>query len=656
MEGLRGIAIILVVLFHLQGSFWTHGYLGVDVFLVISGYLLFRSAAAQESADGWRDVGRFAWKRVQRIVPGMCVVILLAVALGLLFLIPEDELFLSKEGIKALQGSVNAFLTKEFSNYFASDSAFNPLLHLWYLAVILQVYLMWAVGKPILQRVPRRWALAALWVVGVASLLRCYSFPLHEWLSEMGAPVWRQKHDISYYATLPRVWEVMTGGVVLLLPGVRRRAWASALTAAGVLGILLPALVGAVPGLGWLGSAPCTLIAVAGTLLVLRYAPEGHLEPLLSNKPLRWVGKISFSVYLVHMPLIVYGKMWEFNQPSTAYLGGIAVASILFGACAWWAVEKRRFPWWAVVTLWGMAYVLCWGGRKTEGYKSVGVPLYVQEKPEYKGYRLCEDADLTANWDPALNFYSWTWGAMCVRGQKPLEIPLLAMGDATQKPSVVLMGDSHLPSCYIGLDSVLAEMGVSGVALTTVVVPIKNYTVDFDNGNYYMNEHKEKVLLKWLKDHPQLTHVMIVNRWKYRFEHTESPERMERELADFLMEIKKLGRKVILIGALPEYDLNIEHYRRVMSLSGGMDSRCYSVCDRAKYAEKHKLVLPVLKRLKDSGVAEVIDPLQALAPQEVFVGMREGEVMTLDECHLSPGGALWLWPRLLPQLRAFIER
>lgn len=634
--GMRALAIALVVLFHLNGKVWPHGYLGVDVFLVISGFLLFRSAVFRKEADGWRDVGRFAWKRVQRIVPGMAILIIATVLVGCLFLVPEDELFLCQEANKALRGVVNKFLINEFSNYFASDSAFNPLLHLWYLAVALQVYLMWAVGKPLLQRAPRRIALVALGCLGGASLA-C------NWVGE-----------VSYYATLPRVWEVLAGGAVLLLPTAPRRWQASALAGLGLLCLLLPVASGLAPEMVKPAAASLSLMAVVSTVAVIRYAGESHLNALLSSKPLQWLGRISFSVYLVHMPLIVYGKMWVYGKAGAWYMAGIVLVAVLVGWAFWWAVEKRRFPWWAVAMLWGGAMLLCRAGYKSEGFKELILNVESPEMPVYENYSICQDGDLlTGAWDTKLNYYEWTTTAMCAKTPWPqINIPLLSLGDTSKKATILHMGDSYCPCCYPGLNEAFLDLGLSGATLASVVVPLQDYRIVLDHGNYWFDESKAQSLIRWLETKPQIKYLLFTVRWRMhmmRYKWTVSE--LEAHLRSFVTRLSATGRQVVLLAPTPEYDhgVSIRHAR--VAWLRGESFKANPTCSAEQYQTQHREVLSMLRRLESDGLCKVIEPLEALQGGEEFHYVRKGVLMMHDNNHLTSEGSIWLWKRLKPQLR-----
>lgn len=651
IAGLRGLAIMLVVLFHLNSRVWPHGYLGVDVFLVITGYLLFRG---QGKLWGWRDAGRFLARRAQRIVPAMAVVIVLVVLVGMAMMEPADELFLCREGHNACLAKLNRLLSHDFGNYFASDSVFNPLLHLWYLSVILQVYVLWGAAKLVQRVLPKRWGLPLLVVVGVASLVMHTSYALHEALSALGLPVWSQKGEVSYYATLPRLWEVLAGGVVVLLPELRRHAGVA--VAVGACLVLGPALVGTLPGTEWAAQLPLTLSVVAGTVLLLRYSPACRADAVLNNKLLRGLGAISFSVYLVHMPIIVYGRMWVYGNPDMWDMGCMVLASLVVGWVFWLAVEKRRMAWWGVLLLWVATFMLCRTGRKSDGFRTYIPSISAAPvKVGYSDWQPCTDDRLMADLDPAFTPYDGVFGyILCLPQAQPPERPLMAMGDASRPASVVLIGDSHATHLYAGFDVFCRREGITGVYFMPIVMPFLHWEINRRAG-YEYNLYKEAALLRWLAAHREITHVVISQHWQWRTvsPRTCSVEKMEQDLRAFLQTLQAMGKQVVLMGSSPAYPAGVPtRFHRVLALRRmSMSDVPTIVCTQEQYRDQVAQVMPMLRRMESEGLCCLVDPLQALQAGESFVSVVGNDCLIVDKTHLSPAGSKWYVERLAPQLR-----
>lgn len=629
--------------------------MGVDIFLVITGYLLFRSRLGATELVSMRHGFLFILRRLQRIIQPMVVLIIVTLVVGLFLLWWPDEQFSGKLGLSACLGGANIMLKREFENYFASDSAFIPLLHLWYLSVTLQVYLAYALANQLLQRLPKTIVTIVLAILGCASLAYCYYAPICEWLAGLGVPIKAVKH-VSYYQTLPRIWEVMAGGLVCVLPACKKTWSANVCTALGALMILLPVLAGTVPGLGWLAQLPCTLLVVAGAVICLRYAPSSHLRCLLDNKLMVWIGGISFSLYLVHMPIIVFMRMWVFGEQSVLYSLVILLVSVVVGVVFRYGIEKRRSPWYLVLLLWGGAMLCCWEARRSEGCRDY-MPLSYWEQSTYSDWSLCREQELTQGMT-SKNFPLFE-GAFRFMNQlrnipSHTEAPLLAMGDRSKKATCILLGDSHAAHAYAGLDAALKQEGISGAYLASYIYALRNC-----KKNKRKDTVDEAALFRWLTEHPQITHVIVGQRWLDRF-HPHEAEQNKEALREFIKELNACNKKVVIIGPTPEFGNQsvLVHYDKIFALrhkSSAAAEEAAAVCTREQYLEMNRVVLPLLEQLQADGLCTIIDPLAALSEGEVFRTIIGRKMMMADSHHLGVEQSVWLMRRLAKELRAQLQ-
>lgn len=635
LAGLRGLAIILVVLFHLDANTWAHGYLGVDVFLVITGYLLLRGRLQRGGVESLPDTARYLGRRFQRIVPSTAVLIIIVLLLGILILHPGDEIFIGKLSYRTCQLKGNSYLALKMADYFGASTAFNPLLHTWYISVILQIYLLYAAANQLLQRLRRGWIIGILALVGVASL------------------IWAQCRDASYYATLPRLWEVLAGGLVCLLPSLsKRRGWATAVSGVGLLCILLPAVFGILP---------YTALAVAGAVLALRYLPESHIEKSLSNAPLRWLGGISFSLYLVHMPLFIFWRIMLLGEMSVADELIALALSLPLGWLFWWCIEKRRTAWWGVVLLWVAALLLSRSVYQMgRGYLAditrvieqyLTVPTY--DNAPYPHWALRDTGTLQAELSPYFRANRAVFGYMHQIPPQPNPL-FLSLGDATQPITTMLIGDSHAMCLYPGLDAVLRQEHVGGLYMTSVVIPLTDHNI-YQGEDYFYTPEKAQVLLRVLAAHPEITHIIIAQRWWPRCKMV-GVQTFEQKLQDFLTILHRVGKKIILIPPYPEYPQDSPvHYQRAAMLRGLSIDELSPTCTQEQYLEIHGAIFPVIRRLEAQGLCTMPDLLQSMQPGEAFHA-SEGKTLYMDDSnHLNPEGALWIMHRILPQLRPLLK-
>ncbi len=309
IEGLRGVAVGSVVLFHAFPALLPGGFIGVDVFFVISGYLITTLLLREGERSGRIDLPGFWARRVRRILPAATLV-LVSVAVIILALPWLDARLFGKHVIAAALFYYNWRQANEAVNYFASDDRDNFLLHYWSLAVEEQFYLFW----PLLlaafvywsrkrQPMPRGLLSVLIAILCLASLAACII-------------VTRASESLGFFATYSRAWQLLTGALVAIAildgPVLRRRS-------AGIAGGL--ALVALLASF-WLISRSlaypgyvAVVPTIAAAVLIASGASGSPTATALANAPLRYVGRISYSWYLWHWPAIVLsglvlGPIW----------------------------------------------------------------------------------------------------------------------------------------------------------------------------------------------------------------------------------------------------------------------------------------------------------------------------------------------------------
>ncbi|MFK4729849.1 acyltransferase family protein [Agromyces mediolanus] len=340
IQALRALAVLSVLLFHLWPNRLTGGFVGVDVFFVISGFLitlhLWRSAQR-----GTLSLLGFYARRVRRLAPASLLV-LSASLLGVWMLVPfaRWQQF-GGEIVASTFLSENWYLASSAVDYLAADNPASPVQHFWTLSVEEQFYLVWplvillAIWMSRRRTSPAGRGPAPL-VVTVLAVLAVASFTYGMWA--LGA-----RPGPAYFDTFGRVWQFAAGAVIAILstrPASRPRwtpprtvAWLGLAVLAGTM-LLLDADVVPYPG-------AAALLPVVGTVLVIA-APAvgpGSVGRVLSWRPVQWIGAISFGIYLWHWPLIVLLPFATGHPLTTVEKIGIAAASIVLAACSTRFVE-----------------------------------------------------------------------------------------------------------------------------------------------------------------------------------------------------------------------------------------------------------------------------------------------------------------------------
>ena len=663
IAGLRGIAILLVFLFHLVSVSFPYGYYGVDIFLVISGYLLFVSFNRQGQH---LDLKEFATKKLYRILPPMVILVLCTMIAGIVFQDCEDLVFTSRTGRYTLFGYVNDFLRKNQDDYFAANALDNPFLHMWYLAVTIHLYIMFALGGVVYRYIPKRLSMICLWVIGIASFCYSYSYQFHHIFQMCHLPVWEQMTPVSHYSTLPRVWELLAGGAILLLPVSSSKMKSTILTLAGLCAAVFPAVSSA--SLASYG-AP---VVVIGTMLIIRYMPSSCVNSILSNKLLIWIGGISFSLYLVHMPIIAYFRIWYQGIHGWEDYVAITTLSLIVAVIFWFCVEKRRINIFVTLGLWIFGLIVCVLGKETEGFKDYVYPeINAIRITPYDNWKFCSADVLSEQYDASQFIYNNGVDQLAystIRMPRHPETALMQMGVESDAPKVLLIGDSHAQASYFGLNNLFQRMNVPGVFLSTSILPFWD-RFHWLNPTYHYEQSKAEALLKWLEAHPCITHVFIGQYWRARLEVDEfthwdlTKEPMNEELyfnslKEFIKKLKALDKHVVLIGPWPETKMEDPcRFIRIEARKGNKNiDMAPLTCTRDELVQLNKRITPMLRQLEHEGLCSVLYGFDYIPADKPYVAYRNGEFLLSDDDHLSGVGSIDLFNYLQPQIESALSK
>lgn len=321
IEGLRALAILPILLFHLDPAWAPGGFAGVDVFFVISGYLI--SGQILKSEPGKFQFLAFYWRRIRRLFPALAVTVAITLAVSWRLLTPDDFKALAWSSIASLLGIANIhfFLSVD---YFNDSSLLHPLLHVWSLSVEEQFYLVWPALLILLASRGKTTLIRGIVVLGLLSLAASVLFTQR-------APY------LAFYMMPFRIFEFAIGAAVFLFAARPSRPQSMLYGLAGA-GLLIATVIVFDARTSW--PAGNALLPCIGTALLLIAGHDGFWHTALSLQPLRLLGRISYSVYLVHWPLIVLYRSFIVVPPTTGELLGLLIASILLGAMLYICVER----------------------------------------------------------------------------------------------------------------------------------------------------------------------------------------------------------------------------------------------------------------------------------------------------------------------------
>lgn len=334
IDGLRAIAVLPVILFHAGLGWFSGGYVGVDIFFVISGYLI-GYIILQKQAEGKFSLLEFYENRARRILPALFVVILACLPMAWLWADTQqwDEFSHSLSW-------VSLFLSNHFfweqSGYFADSAELKPLLHTWSLAIEEQYYLVY----PLLVMMFYRWGLTRLTLL--ISALALASFVFCIWYGNLDI-------DGSFFLAPARVWELLIGALCAIIhinqaQRPTQRPGKQSLTSSQILSALgLALIVFSVFSFDSTTPFPSswTLFPVIGAALIILYAEANTVTArLLSVRPMVAIGLISYSAYLWHQPLFAFARMRRIEDPSTLVMTALAILSLILAAITWRFIEQ----------------------------------------------------------------------------------------------------------------------------------------------------------------------------------------------------------------------------------------------------------------------------------------------------------------------------
>lgn len=331
LDGLRAIAVLPVILFHLGFPYTPGGFVGVDVFFVLSGYLITQQIAL-ELRENRFSLLDFYDRRMRRLLPALFAMLIGSTILALLLLLPRD-LDAFGESLVAAVLSISNFYFWTESGYFAPAAESMPLLHTWSLAVEEQFYLLF---PPLMILI---WRIGSANVWRTLAILALLSFAAGIWAAQ-SAP------EAGFYLLPMRAWELLLGSLLALTPNFTPGSLLqrSAAASLGLLGIATAVLTfnasTAFPGMAAaLPSFGAALVIWAGRSDVSA-APRPIALRLLALPPLVFVGLISYSLYLWHWPLIVFASQWSMAPLSIGAAVLIVCATFAVATASWKYVEQ----------------------------------------------------------------------------------------------------------------------------------------------------------------------------------------------------------------------------------------------------------------------------------------------------------------------------
>ncbi|EEK8465003.1 acyltransferase [Salmonella enterica] len=325
VDGLRTVAVLLVLFFHAGFTSLSGGFIGVDIFFVISGYLITGILVSSVEKKKFNYI-TFMLSRVSRLYPTLLAIILLTLAFGFLIYTPGD---FKELGVTSVYSALSAsnFHFMLGAGYFDTSSEINPLLHTWSLAVEQQFYLVWPIVIWLSMKASRKLAMAMIAASGIASLIAS------QYMTHIDPTQ-------NYFMVQYRIFEFAAGGLLFFIPNSKERNKLLS-TLMFIIGISLIIFAAfhfdkntAFPGIN-------AMLPVVGACLCIIYSKHTPVGYLLRNKIFVSIGLVSYSVYLIHWPLLVFYKYYIFRPLYTFEKVSLVIVSLLLAYVSYMLIENK---------------------------------------------------------------------------------------------------------------------------------------------------------------------------------------------------------------------------------------------------------------------------------------------------------------------------
>ncbi|MBK9029868.1 MAG: acyltransferase [Myxococcales bacterium] len=624
LDGLRAIAVTAVILDHLGVPGVRGGYVGVDVFFVISGYLITSMIAPAARARRFSIVD-FYQRRVRRIAPAFFAMTV-ASSVAAWFLMPPTDLARYGASVTATSTFSSNVLFWRQEGYFDIAAHGKPMLHTWSLAVEEQFYIVYPLLLAALFRWwPRR---VGPWLIALtaASLAACV------WTTA-AAP------RLAFYLMPLRGWELLAGALLALdLVPPATRAWQRQLAATAGLGAIVGAIVGFSSATAFPGVA--ALIPVAGAALLI-YAHAGDDAPatavgrLLRARPMVFVGAISYSLYLWHWPALVFARSW-IGALTPAHLAAVALATLALAVLSWrfveqpvrrpstWATRRALFGGLAAATAITISFGVAtsathgWPGRVSAEVRALdhAAADYNHDRPRCHGYDRRPIA----------------YDDKCVYGR------------AGVAPSVALWGDSMAAELAVALGREADARGRGLLYISYSSCPPAKDLAFADRPG--CRAHDREVLAR-LAASATITTVVLVAQYR-RYERLLGP-RFVASFGEVATTLTAAGKRVLVVYPIPTPPGRVPTLLARAAMRGQAPTTI--AIARAAYDAENRATIAALDQLVAQPGIDAIRIADRLCDATRCAVYADGRVLYFDDRHLSVTGAAFV----MPLFRAAVE-
>lgn len=652
LDALRGVAIAFVFLYHLYPNRLPGGYIGVDVFFVLSGYL-----AALAVRKEHFSLATYLRKRVERLLPPLLVMLAASMAVGFVLLFTGEYVQLARHTFKSLLFVQNLQLESEL-NYFDKELQLKPLANLWSLSVEMQLYVL---AVPLLHLIGRQFGARSARVIISATVVAALWSGTH-------------LHGTSYYDALPRLIPFLSGALLGYLPKGRSPQWALAnprlngssvavlpLCAAGLLALALK-LNGSSQYPGWL-----ILLPTAFTLGLIHFSATASLSSFIADRlrPLVFLGLISYSLYLWHWPIISFAKIQMSGDTfSTGLKLQLALLSVVVAWMSHRFIERATWPTRLAKLPYSTSLMGAAGLLAAAAFVMASYPVTYAQITHRDDHDL--DATTTIN-----NLYRWRFKDKDCLALVSFAPPQCRFTDRGARPRVAILGDSHAGALYDGLDQALGSHHMGVIHLGAPGCP-PFYSLNRLPGLYkswdkcstainpaldYARHDKDievivlSVYFDWTrKDEPSVDSELVYEGDTL----LEGGMAWRASMRRTLSTLQKSGKKILFVLDVPHLGFDPKSCKTLRPVLG--DAKRQSACHQSRDDIESQYISPrkshIIETLKEFPGVVVVNAADAVCDQSRCYGMKDGALLYSDSNHLSVAGSILVGKLITDQMKS----
>jgi peptidoglycan/LPS O-acetylase OafA/YrhL len=621
IDGLRAIAVLAVIFYHAGIPGFSGGFVGVDIFFVISGFLI-TSIILKEVQTGKFSIARFYERRIRRIFPALYPVIF-ACFIGAFFLfrvVPYKQFAESVATTVAFCS--NLFFLFKSGDYFGGEAAKIPLLHTWSLAVEEQFYIVFPLFLVLINKFLKKKYFP--WIFAMAII----SFACSVYVVNINK-------SAAFYLAPTRAWELLVGSIISLnaIPLIRAKWMRGCMALLGILCIgysiwfyteatLFPGLSALLPVLG------------AGLVILSSQGGSSFVYKALSFSPLVFTGLISYSLYLWHWPLLVFLKYYLMRDLIPLETFGVIVFTFIVSIFSWKFIEQ---PFRAKSPIFTRYHIFALSGVvMLVAFVAGGIVFLKNGEPN----RFADNAMMYSIENDPL----WTT-KMCTRGDFIAKnITAVRMGEEKKLPSFLLWGDSHAQALYPGLAAVAKRHGSAGFIITKGGFP-PILLIGTKRKSY--SEQEFNNIIRFISGHKEIKTVILAASWSG---YTEKRDAYELSLQQTVSKLLSMDRDVVLVADVPIMKFNIPlamiiAYRTNRTLQDILPSPLYDLLPtRSNYLADNKGILTVFNKLAVNPRVTIIYPDSMLLDNDKYRISTDTQLFYMDSGHLSSAGSHFVSP------------